>query len=139
MFTSFVHGCYVSGTTTGMGSPLGVTSCRGTNVLLMHYPIFGNMLLSSNVLTFRVSYTKIVVLVQRGQRMSIGIVLSRVGVFRTWVSILTMPLPSAFKLGPFAFVFGMPCKEQKLFLGLIICVDITSHPWLEMITCLLTV
>ena len=122
-----------------VGTPLGITSSGGTSVPLIHYPIFGTVWLSKSVLTFGRPYTEDVVLVQRGQQMSIQRVVSNVGVFRTWVNVLTMSLRSLFKPKPFVQFFGLPCREHKLFFGLRIFIDVTSHPCLEMKTGVLTV
>ena len=72
--------------------------------------------------------------------MSIRRVVSNVGVFHTWVNVLTMSLRSPFKHRPFVLFFGMPCRECKLFFGLTIIIDATSDSsYLEMISGPLTV
>ena len=71
VLTGFVNWCWIFGTTTEVGSPLGSRSRRGIGVPLIHCQIFGTVLLSRLVLTFGPSYTKHVVLVQRGQKMSL--------------------------------------------------------------------
>ena len=131
MLTSSVNGCWILGTTTEVGSPLGITSSTRTSVPLIMCPIFGTVLMSRFVLTFGLSYTKDIVAVRRGQQMSI-----RTVVFRTWVHVLIMCLCSPFKRRPFVLFFGMPCKEPKLFFCLIFFVDVISDPCREMRTSL---
>ena len=57
--------------------------------------------------------------------MSIRRVVSNVGVFRTWVNVLTMSLQSPFKLRLFVLFFGMPYWEYKPVFGFIIFIDET--------------
>ena len=71
--------------------------------------------------------------------MSIRRVVSNIGVFCTWVHVLTMSLRSLSKLKPFVLFFGMPRREHKLLFGLIIFINVTSNPCPKMRTGLLTV
>ena len=114
---------------------MGITSGKEIGKPFIQPPIFGTVLPRWSVLTFGLSCTNDVILVQRGQQMSITSVVSNIGSFRKWVNVLTMPFRSPFMLKPLVlFFFGMLCREYKLFFDLMSFIDITSSPCLEMRT-----
>ena len=61
-------------------------------------------------------------------------VVCKVGVWLTWVNVLTMYPPLQFKAQLLAPVFGRPWKVNPLFYGLISFIDVTSGMCLVMRT-----